>query len=208
MKMKTVKNTGSNAPSMNGQTLKPIVIEKNRSEYKTVYYVHPLYVYNADVDVVRNDMELLQSLNLKSLNLDHMHKIINSSKLHLGVDMIPYLKVVKQCDEVWFRGRTADVSLVVLSALALRLPVLSLERKQPISKTEISNLATTFNQSGFYNDNNIHSFLRYKFFSNEQHLIFLSLIEGLFRKLWSLKMQTLLPLKLRTCSWIALKESG
>jgi len=107
------------------------VISINKPYY--IYYSHSIRYYNTQQE--ENDIKFLNSKKCK---------IVNPNGLRLGQDMFQYLYKVKECDAVWYRGNTIGVAFEVLTALAMKKSVYSLESKQIISSYEITNFVNIF----------------------------------------------------------------
>lgn len=114
---------------------------KNNSTDK-IYYAHSIkYYYSAKEE---EDLDYL--CNLKSI-------IINPSNLVFDTDgMTPYLLMVKECDAIYFRGKTSGVIFEVLFALVLDKKVFSLESKKLISEEKIKSFSYLFFQSSVFDD--------------------------------------------------------
>jgi len=105
-----------------------------------IYYSHSLHYYNTDTE--REDLKFLQSLG----------HVINPNGKGITGEIFEYLLKVSESDAVWYRGNTIGVAFEVLTALAMRIPVYSLETKQRISKAERTTLIDTFRNSPFIDD--------------------------------------------------------
>ncbi len=110
-----------------------------------IYYAHPIQTYNTAIE----------SSDLRFLN--GKGKLTNPRSLDIGSDMFSYVRIVKDHDCVWFRGNSIGVVLEVLSALAFRKNVYSLETKKAITEQQITVMVEIFN-SFYYKDNDIRRF--------------------------------------------------
>lgn len=132
-----------------------------------VYYAHSIRFYNTQTET--SDIEFLKTLKYS--------KIINPNGLNLGKSMQPYLLTIQKCDLVWYRGSTIGVVQEVLTALALNKAVYSLETKDLMSHSEISNFIVIFNDS-LYSDPDKRLIL--SLFGKSVYKTFLRILEGDF----------------------------
>jgi hypothetical protein len=105
-----------------------------------IYYSHSLRYYNTDTE--KEDLKFLQSLG----------DVVNPNGKGITGEIFEYLLMVSECDAVWYRGNTPGVAFEVLTALAMRIPVYSLETKQMINKAERTILIDIFQNSPFLDD--------------------------------------------------------
>ena len=113
------------------------------------YYAHSTKFYNTAIE--KTDVDFIESKGLSVVNP-------NSNQFHNSNDMEVYLRAIKKCDTVYYRGSSIGVILEVLTALAMNKPVFkivdSVNKKQrpivcdePISEHEISNFICSFNRT-------------------------------------------------------------
>jgi len=105
-----------------------------------IYYSHSLKHYNTEIE--KEDLKFLQSLG----------HVINPNGQGATREIFEYLFMVSECDAVWYRGNTIGVAFEVLTALAMRIPVYSLETRQLINKAERTILIDIFQNSPFIDD--------------------------------------------------------
>jgi hypothetical protein len=105
-----------------------------------IYFSHSLKYYNTEIE--KEDLKFLQSLG----------HVVNPNGKGITGEIFEYLLKVSESDAVWYRGNTIGVAFEVLTALAMRIPVYSLETKQVISKVEITTLIDTFQNGPFIDD--------------------------------------------------------
>jgi len=117
----------------NVQSFKPNIdiISINKPYY--IYYSHSIRYYNTQQE--KNDIKFLNSKKCK---------IVNPNGLRLGKDMFQYLFKVKECDAVWYRGNTIGVVFEVLTALAMKKTVYSLESRDLMNRYEITDFIDIF----------------------------------------------------------------
>jgi len=107
------------------------IISVNKHYY--IYYAHSIRFYNTQEE--KDDLKFLKS---------QQFKIINPNGLALGKDMFQYLFKVKECDAVWYRGNTIGVVFEVLTALAMKKTVYSLESRDLMNHYEITDFIDIF----------------------------------------------------------------
>jgi hypothetical protein len=105
-----------------------------------IYYSHSLQYYNTDIE--KEDLTFLQTLG----------HVVNPNGKGTTREIFEYLLMVSECDAVWYRGITPGVAFEVLTALAMRIPVYSLETKQLINNAEKTILIDVFQNSPFLDD--------------------------------------------------------
>jgi len=105
-----------------------------------IYYSHSFHFYNSEIE--RADIEFLQSQG----------EAYNPNGRGRTRAISEYLLAVSESDVVWYRGNTIGVAFEVLTALALQIPVFSLETKQRINKAEITILIDTLRNSPSFSD--------------------------------------------------------
>lgn len=116
----------------------------NVHKVNKIYYAHSIGLYNTQRE--QEDLEFLSSLNHS--------KVINPNGPGLGKSMIPYLRTVKKCNSLWYRGYSPGVVLEVLVAETLRKPVFSLETRKAINRNERDFIIHLFNKNP-YRDHDI-----------------------------------------------------
>ncbi len=104
-----------------------------------VYYAHSIDFYDTQIEL--DDLEFLSSLKHS--------KVINPNGLGLGKSMMPYLRTVKECNSLWYRGHSPGVVLEVLVADTLRKPVFSFETHEAIDKEEMNFIIYLFNKNSY-----------------------------------------------------------
>jgi hypothetical protein len=105
-----------------------------------IYYSHSLKYYNTEIE--KEDLKFLQSLGY----------VVNPNGKGITGEIFEYLLKVSESDAVWYRGNTIGVAFEVLTALALRIPVYSLETRQLINNAERTILIDVFQNSPFVDD--------------------------------------------------------
>jgi hypothetical protein len=113
---------------------------KTANRDTVIYYAHSLKYYNTEIE--KEDLKFLQSLG----------DVVNPNGKGITGEIFEYLLMVSECDAVWYRGNTPGVAFEVLSALAMRIPIYSLETKQMINKAERTILIDIFQNSPFLDD--------------------------------------------------------
>jgi hypothetical protein len=113
---------------------------KTANRDTVIYYAHSLKYYNTEIE--KEDLKFLQSLG----------HVVNPNGKGITGEIFEYLLKVSESDAVYFRGNTIGVAFEVLTALAMRIPVYSLETKQPINKAEKTILIDIFQNSPFIDD--------------------------------------------------------
>jgi len=137
------------------------VISVNKPYY--IYYSHSIGYYNTQTE--KEDLKFLRTKSAK---------VVNPNGLKLGSDIFQYLLKVKQCDAVWYRGYTQGVAFEVLTALAMRKHVFSLETKGTINSFDKPFFIKIFLCNDYINQN---LSLFEKIFP-DYYSDFLSLLEG------------------------------
>jgi len=105
-----------------------------------IYFSHSLCYYNTAIE--KDDIKFLESLG----------HVVNPNGKGITGEIFEYLLMVSECDAVWYRGNTPGVAFEVLTALAMRIPVYSLETRQLISNAERTILIDVFQNSPFIDD--------------------------------------------------------
>jgi len=105
-----------------------------------IYYAHSLSFYNTEIE--KEDLKFLQSLG----------HVVNPNGKGITGEIFEYLLKISESDALWYRGNTIGVAFEVLTALAMHIPVYSLETKQLINKAERTILIDTFQNSPFIDD--------------------------------------------------------
>ena len=104
-----------------------------------IYYSHPMKLYSSDIE--KEDLAFLARKG----------KVTNPRDIEF-LEMIDYIKLLKEHDVVYYRDLHYGVAFEVLSALAFGIPVYSLETKRRISKRLLREIVEVFKNSPYFEE--------------------------------------------------------